>query len=915
MYVHLIRVARSPTLVSAIWFKMLPAAVGVFDIYNVQRDLRDTTEVVVNVRGRRFLWGSLDTGLEGFWKVVVVLREEGGCQRAPALKVMERAAEIELLPFWGCAPGYADRSWEQAVVGSNPARGDLMLHVDEAESKGCVAIRWWPAQIVFPDQVPENIENLQHSDGEFVVRFFGSHDYNWVNRSRVFLYQEGIHCRVAGRGHGSLLLKLGPRSSGWAAVGRSLQDGGQRPTTAVVTGPVHLLKRRDNGSEKRQGGHFHSEILPVNEAMLLKLAFCWLTATRLKNGMVVHMAIIRKFVVSALLCKFALLCAGVSVTCLCQDSAYKKSGKTSVDTVFLRAVNEAQDAHKELNLAKASREAEPRQALKPPQYIKIKCNKPVGNVRVMECDSSNLVPCYCDPKKANPCGPDSDCLNRILMVECSPAVCRAKDKCRNQRFEKREYPPLLPYKTEGRGWGLKTLADIKKGDFVIEYVGEMIDEAEYKRRLEKKHLEKDENYYFLTIDKDRMLDAGPKGNVSRFMNHSCQPNCETQKWTVNGDTRVGLFALEDIPANIEVTFNYNLQCASTEKKKCMCGAPNCSGFIGSKASKVVDEEKKRLDSKGKKKQRNSNIPKPGGECFQCGQNGDLIACYNKTCPKKYHLKCVNLSKPSKGKWTCPWHQCNVCKKHRTSKRCSLCPNAYCAQHEEGNIYSTTKEMYCMEHTQGSVTDGSSRSTSRMSTDGSDVQQPISSYLSGRSGEAASGDRGSRASCSKYQTSAEQMAARDSVGTRRGVDSVDRTSPLPHAGSSAQVIITEVLPGAVRKSARKSQSLYKELPRKGAKAGGIRADSHELGSVVDCGHFSLSGPEVSLSSSKFTEEASMLTDVWLALTDDEVSGSSVKDNSFCEFQESRRKDLLEMRRAQHKRIGQKVTEMCQAKVGI
>lgn len=32
------------------------------------------------------------------------------------------------------------------------------------------------------------------------------------------------------------------------------------------------------------------------------------------------------------------------------------------------------------------------------------------------------------------------------------------------------------------------------------------------------------------------------------MNHSCQPNCETQKWTVNGDTRVGLFALVDIPA-------------------------------------------------------------------------------------------------------------------------------------------------------------------------------------------------------------------------------------------------------------------------------------------------------------------------------------------------------------------------------
>ena len=47
---------------------------------------------------------------------------------------------------------------------------------------------------------------------------------------------------------------------------------------------------------------------------------------------------------------------------------------------------------------------------------------------------------------------------------------------------------------------------------------------------------------------DRIIDAGPKGNYSRFMNHSCQPNCETQKWTVNGDTRVGLFAVCHIPA-------------------------------------------------------------------------------------------------------------------------------------------------------------------------------------------------------------------------------------------------------------------------------------------------------------------------------------------------------------------------------
>lgn len=74
----------------------------------------------------------------------------------------------------------------------------------------------------------------------------------------------------------------------------------------------------------------------------------------------------------------------------------------------------------------------------------------------------------------------------------------------------------------------------------------------------------------------------------RFMNHSCQPNCETQKWTVNGDTRVGLFALHDIPANTELVFNYNLESIG-DKKPCMCGAPNCSGFIGVKVTKVCQD--------------------------------------------------------------------------------------------------------------------------------------------------------------------------------------------------------------------------------------------------------------------------------------------------------------------------------------
>lgn len=103
------------------------------------------------------------------------------------------------------------------------------------------------------------------------------------------------------------------------------------------------------------------------------------------------------------------------------------------------------------------------------------------------------------------------------MFECSPDTCPAGTKCQNQLFVQRKYPALEPVYVAERGWGLKTLESIKEGQFVIEYVGEIIDEAEFKQRLEQKKGRKNQNYYFLTIDNNRIIDAEPKGNLSRFM--------------------------------------------------------------------------------------------------------------------------------------------------------------------------------------------------------------------------------------------------------------------------------------------------------------------------------------------------------------------------------------------------------------
>ena len=50
-----------------------------------------------------------------------------------------------------------------------------------------------------------------------------------------------------------------------------------------------------------------------------------------------------------------------------------------------------------------------------------------------------------------------------------------------------------------------------------------------------------------------------QGALGRFINHSCEPNCETQKWIVRGELAIGLFAIKDIPAGTELTFDYNFE--------------------------------------------------------------------------------------------------------------------------------------------------------------------------------------------------------------------------------------------------------------------------------------------------------------------------------------------------------------------
>ncbi|GAA52505.1 histone-lysine N-methyltransferase SETD2 [Clonorchis sinensis] len=128
-----------------------------------------------------------------------------------------------------------------------------------------------------------------------------------------------------------------------------------------------------------------------------------------------------------------------------------------------------------------------------------------------------------------------------------------------------------------------------KSTFIIEYVGEVIDFAEFRRRIRRYERLGHAHHYFMALESDRFIDAGAKGNWARFVNHSCEPNCVTQKWSVDGEIRIGFFAREDIEAGEEITIDYQFVQFGVSEQKCYCGKPTCSGIMGSTSKTLQDK--------------------------------------------------------------------------------------------------------------------------------------------------------------------------------------------------------------------------------------------------------------------------------------------------------------------------------------
>eukprot|EP01138_Halocafeteria_seosinensis_P004665 gb/GECG01004771.1/.p1 GENE.gb/GECG01004771.1/~~gb/GECG01004771.1/.p1 ORF type:complete len:1590 (+),score=252.34 gb/GECG01004771.1/:1-4770(+) len=176
---------------------------------------------------------------------------------------------------------------------------------------------------------------------------------------------------------------------------------------------------------------------------------------------------------------------------------------------------------------------------------------------------------------------DERCINYTSRTECPLGTC-SKRRCGNKRFQKKQWKEVEVTPTEKKGNGLFLCEPADAGDFLIEYVGEVISENEYNSRMDKYRQEKRKHFYMLQIRKQEYIDACQKGNVARFINHSCEPNCRTEVWHVGKEERVGIFAIRDIRAQEELCFDYQWQRIGEDRIKCYCGTASCRGYLGAK---------------------------------------------------------------------------------------------------------------------------------------------------------------------------------------------------------------------------------------------------------------------------------------------------------------------------------------------
>lgn len=180
------------------------------------------------------------------------------------------------------------------------------------------------------------------------------------------------------------------------------------------------------------------------------------------------------------------------------------------------------------------------------------------------------------------------------IMECTPR-CGCGPTCRNQVVGRGLRLRLEVFQaTDGRGWGVRAAEAVQRGAFAFEYSGEYISQSETAQRRQRRP--RTAAHYIMVVREHTrdgrvlrtIVDPTHRGNVGRFVNHSCEPNLSLQLVRCGSLVPcVALFAARDIAAGTELTMDYGASGDAGEdcgEKPCLCGAANCRGTLPFDAS-------------------------------------------------------------------------------------------------------------------------------------------------------------------------------------------------------------------------------------------------------------------------------------------------------------------------------------------
>ena len=149
--------------------------------------------------------------------------------------------------------------------------------------------------------------------------------------------------------------------------------------------------------------------------------------------------------------------------------------------------------------------------------------------------------------------------------------------------EKETISFLKPFLTkDGRGWGLKTEKRLEKGQLIGKFVGELTPELTCRQNLNLMRIRNNHYHFMLPYGSDEYIDARRYGNLTRFINSSCEPNCSVvQKSDGYSEESLEIVATCPIEKGTEICINYFIYGLEKDPNfasgfSCRCGRPSCA---------------------------------------------------------------------------------------------------------------------------------------------------------------------------------------------------------------------------------------------------------------------------------------------------------------------------------------------------